>query len=523
MRSENGGATHCLPDVITIQRKLPGGWVYTTLGDIGEINPKLVDEGLGGDMDVTFLPMRCVEELTGKLDLSLTRKLSEVKKGYTPFTNGDVLFAKITPCMENGKVAVVHSLSNGIGFGSTEFHVIRLPESLPRSFIFYSLIREDLRKDARANMTGSAGQLRVPGSYMRQIPIALPPLDEQHRIVAKIEELFTKLDAGVEALKRIKAQLRRYRQAVLKSAFEGKLTAEWREAHKDQLEPASGLLERIKQERRKKASGRHKERPSLDTSNLPELPQGWVWSCFDELKEADKNSIKAGPFGSSLRKESYVPQGYKVYGQEQVIRQDPRYGDYYINPEKYSELRSCAVKPGDVLVSLVGTIGKVLVLPQDSAPGIINPRLVKLSLDRRLANSRYIKAYLESSAVCGFLRLSSHGGTMGILNLGILRTLPIPIPDPAEQHRIVEEIERLFSVADQIEKAVDNGLRQADRLRQSILKRAFEGELVPQDANDEPAQILLERIREERARLQAGAKPKNAARKKATTQEVRLT
>lgn len=119
--------------------------------------------------------MKCVKELTGRIDLSNTRKLSTVKKGYTPFIESDVLFAKITPCMENGKVAIAHNLKNGIGFGSTEFHVIRPQESLLRKLLFFFLIREDLRKDAQRNMTGSAGQLRVPVSYMQQLPIPPSP------------------------------------------------------------------------------------------------------------------------------------------------------------------------------------------------------------------------------------------------------------------------------------------------------------------------------------------------------------
>ena len=358
--------------------------------------------------------------------------------------------------------------------------------------------------------------------FLEKSFIPLPPLPEQHRIVAKIEELFTRLDAGVEALKKIKAQLKRYRQSVLKHAFEGKLTEEWRQAHKHELEPASVLLDRIKQERHKTAKGKYKELPPRDTTDLPELPKGWVWSNFEELKKAQRNAIKAGPFGSSLKKESYVPHGYRIYGQEQVIRQNPSYGNYYIGEEKYTELKSCAVKPGDILISLVGTIGKVLILPEDSEPGIINPRLIKLSLEERLVDNKYIKAYIESSTVRDFFTLASHGETMEILNLGILRTLPIPVPSPTEQHKIVSEIERRFSVADEIEKTIDHSLKQSERLRQSILRRAFEGKLVPQEPNDEPAEKLLERIRQERARQQAERKPARSSRNKSNTKQMGL-
>lgn len=183
----NVGAQLCAPTDTSHLPELPRGWVWTRLGETSEISPKLSLERLRDDLDVSFLPMRSVEELTGRIDLSMERKLADVRKGYTSFVDGDLLFAKITPCMENGKVAIVRSLRNGIGFGSTEFHVIRLAEFLPREFFFYFLLREELRKDAQRNMTGSAGQLRVPTNYMHQLPIPLPPLTEQQRIVTKIK------------------------------------------------------------------------------------------------------------------------------------------------------------------------------------------------------------------------------------------------------------------------------------------------------------------------------------------------
>lgn len=336
------------------------------------------------------------------------------------------------------------------------------------------------------------------------IQMPIPPLPEQHRIVAKLEEICTRLDAGIEGLKKIQLQLKRYRQSVLKSAFSGELTAEWRKAHKDELESASALLDKIKQERKK--SGKYKELPPLDTTDLPELPEEWVWTTIQYLAENSKHAIKAGPFGSSLKKEFYKPSGYKIYGQEQVIRGDSSYGDYYIDKERFEKLKSCSVKPDDILISLVGTIGKVLVLPETIEPGIINPRLVKLSLENSQISNIYIKAYIESSTARQYFSLSSHGGTMDILNLSILKKLPIPLPPTNEQKIIQEEIDRCFSIADEIEKTIEQSLKQADRLRQSILKRAFEGKLVLQNPDDEPAEKLLERIKAERTRTKMYSK-----------------
>lgn len=225
---------------------------------------------------------------------------------------------------------------------------------------------------------------------------------------------------------------------------------------------------------------KYKDPIAPDTSNLPGLPDGWVWTNIEQLAEAIPNAIKAGPFGSSLKKSFYVTKGYKIYGQEQVIREDPYYGDYYIDEGRFKTLSSCAVQPGDILISLVGTIGRVLILPNDIEPGIINPRLVKLSLDGRLIESQFFKFYLQSPYVKYLFSLVSHGGTMDILNLSILKEIPIALPSIDEQQVISSEIDRIISIELGLEAEIERSVKRTERLRQSILKKAFSGKLVPQ-------------------------------------------
>jgi type I restriction enzyme, S subunit len=495
-------------DEVSTTPALPNGWTWARLEEI--CSNKKIKAPIGS---VPYLEI-------GDIDISTKKYALEGKPsvaGALFSDKGDILVSRVRPTRGAITIAKDEHLSV-----SSALTVLRPCARLPSEYVHFCLAwNRDLLAFLGENSTGTMYPT-VKEDFVVQYKIPLAPLSEQQRIVAKLEELFTRLDAGVEALKKAKAQLKRYRQSVLKHAFEGKLTAEWREAHKHELEPTSALLDRIRQDRRESRKGKRKELPQLDTSGLPELPAGWVWSDFEELKKGEKNAIKAGPFGSSLKKESYTSQGYKIYGQEQVIRQDASYGNYYVGEDKYMELRSCAAKPGDILVSLVGTIGKALILPEDSEAGIINPRLVKLTLEERLADNKYIKAYIESSAVRDFFTLASHGETMEILNLGILRTLPIPVPSPDEQHRIVEEIERHFSIADQVEKTVDHTLKQAERLRQGILKRAFEGKLVPQDPNDEPAEKLLERIKAEKAERLAEVKAIGKTNRTARARQRRL-
>jgi len=169
-----------------------------------------------------------------------------------------------------------------------------------------------------------------------------------------------------------------------------------------------------------------------------ENPMGWENPLIEETISNGKNALKAGPFGSSLKKEYYVKQGYKIYGQEQVISGDAYFGNYYISDEKYKELQSCAVQANDVLISLVGTYGKVLIIPNDYEPGVINPRLMKITFDPNKVNTIYFKHFFASKSLIEKLADKSRGGTMDILNLGIVRKLQLPLPPLSLQNRFAD-------------------------------------------------------------------------------------
>ncbi|MFZ3209360.1 MAG: restriction endonuclease subunit S [Geobacteraceae bacterium] len=389
------------------------------------------------------------------------------------------------------------------------------------------------------NLAKLEASTAIPGlnrNHAYNETVLLPPFPEQHRIVAKIEELFSELDKGIENLKTARAQLKVYRQALLKHAFEGKLTAQWRAENQDaaqgranaaggqepgaaKLETADALLKRIQQERTQRyqqqlanweAAGKQGSKPKAPKSlpplaaeelaELPELPEGWGWVKLAHIQSHDNYAVKAGPFGSALKKEFYVQEGYKIYGQEQVIRGDSEYGDYFVDASKYKELSSCAVKPFDILISLVGTIGKVLVLPETAKPGIINPRLVKITLNLDCYRASFFKSYFESGFLRSLYAKESQGTTMDILNLGMIQRLPYPLCSLEEQKVILELLDARLSEVDQLELTLTTSLQQAEALRQSILKKAFSGQLVPQDPYDEPASKLLARIKSERAK-----------------------
>jgi len=203
-------------------------------------------------------------------------------------------------------------------------------------------------------------------------------------------------------------------------------------------------------------------------------PKGWVVKAVGELAEEGKNAIKAGPFGSSLKKESYVEKGYKIYGQEQVIRDDLTFGDYYISEGKFKDLEAYRVKAGDILISLVGTYGKISIVPTDFEPGIINPRLMKITLNQQIMLPVIFKHLMLSEGIKAVLDHTSHGGTMDIMNVGLMKALKVYVPPLALQKQfaaLVEKVETLRAKQRESEKELDD-------LFHSLMQRAFRGELV---------------------------------------------
>ena len=492
--------------------ELPDGWVWTTLEEVSKLNPRIDRQSIDDDLEVTFLPMKSVEELSGKTDLSETKRFSELKrKSYTPFRDGDILFAKVTPCMENGKIAIARDLKNGIGFGSTEFHVIRLSEEQSRQFFCFYFLQQKFRQEAKRAMTSAVGLLRVPTDYMRRVLLPLPSLPEQHRIVAKIEELFTKLDAGINALHKVQAQLKRYRQSVLKAAFEGKLTEAWRAEHQDEIEPASVLLERILKERREKWETeqreqmkamnkipkddkwkmKYKEPTARDTSELPELPRGWVWTTVGSIGLIASGKTPKGI--NDLDLEGEIPF-YKVsdmnkLGNEKFMRA----AEITFNDGEIERLGIHVRKQGTVIFPKAGgaiATNKKRIL---SCPSAYDLNI--MGVLPYIVPTDFVYQWLLSIDLTAL----SYGSNVPQINHKDIESLLIPLPPLSEQQSIVSEVERRLSVADEVEKTVKTELKRAEQLRQSILRKAFSGGLVPQDPRDEPASVLLERIKAEKS------------------------
>ena len=486
---------------------------------------------------VSFVPMPGVEAGTGVIDVSQTRNLEEVKKGYTPFREGDVLFAKITPCMENGKMAVVPPLKNDLGFGSTEFHVLRPYCEISAQYIYFFVSSESFRRDAGHNMTGAVGLRRVPTPYLADQSIPVPPAREQRRIVAKIKELFSELDKGIESLKTARAKLNVYRQAVLKHAFEGKLTAQWREENKDRLETPEQLLARIKQEREahyerqlkewkaavkewegKGRNGKKPTRPrkSKDVNSVPNsdslgtLPSGWRWTAVSEIADLVTDGTHHTP--------NYTSSGVPFISVKDVRHGKVNFDDCkFISRDEHDALiQRCHPEPGDLLITKSGTIGRLAIVPDREISLFVSVALVKIQSAQAHISSKWLRYAFEHHIMGLNIDQQIKGGLLKNYHLEDLRLARLPLCGVREQEELVRQVEEKFSVLEELDTTLDQQLVRADALRQLILQRAFTGQLVPQDPHDEPASVLLDRIRTEREKTVQNNHSKKTKKRKTT-------
>lgn len=375
------------------------------------------------------------------------------------------------------------------------------------------------------DLANGSGRLTLPLEESRNFPIFLPPYAEQTRIVAKLEELLSDLDASVAELKAAQKKLGQYRQSLLKAAVEGALTAEWRAKNKP-TETGAQLLARILQERRarweakqlakfaeqgktppKDWQKKYPEPVQPDTTDLPELPEEWVWASAEQLcefitkgttppKDIDDGSSPDVPF---LRVTNLTSTGVLNFS-DQVFVADSTHRGF---------LARSMVFPGDVLMNIVGPpLGQVSVVPDSYSEWNINQAIAIYRAVSGIANS-FLRSWLLSPTAGLWLK-SRAKTTAGQTNLTLelCRSLPVPLPPKNEQIQISELISSVLAAANDQQLAVERSLKQSTAQRQNILRAAFAGELVPQDPNDEPASRLLERIRAERAERETIKKPR---------------
>jgi type I restriction enzyme S subunit len=464
-----------LDTVQTINEKeLPYDWKLATISELISSDGIFVDgdwfeskdQDPNGDVRLIQLADIGDGEYKDRSFRFLTYKKA-IELGCTFLKKGDVLVARMPDPLGR---ACIFPGDQKKAVTAVDIAIIRPDNSKFDSHCLMYFINAPAFRSAVASMQSGSTRKRISRSSLSRILLPVPPRPQQDSIVDEIEKQFSRLDESVASLKRVKANLKRYKATVLKAAVEGKLTEGWRREHPN-VEPATELLKRIVVERKKKWEADHpgkkyKEPALPDTSNLYELPKGWVWTTVGQLcKCVVPNRDKPKSFSGNIpwiTMPDFADFSIDIYKAKSGMG---------LTEDEVRVYRARLIPKGSVVMSCVGRFGIVGVL-QNRA--VINQQLHAFMIPTGL-NNRYI-AYAIKTQV-PYMESIATATTIHYLNKDNCNSVPIAVPTAEEQNAIVDEIERAFSVAHNIEVAVETNLKRADRLRQSILKEAFSGRL----------------------------------------------
>lgn len=437
--------------------------------DINPAKPKLV--GFADDTPILFVPMAAVDEVAGRVTDVQTRNLGEVRKrSYRSFQPRDVIFAKITPCMENGKSAVVPDIPSGIGFGSTEFHVLRPKPGVEPRYIWHFVRQEAFRRQAREAMTGTVGQERVPPTFLADAHIPLPSEEEQCQIAELLDSALESCRSADSHIEAAHKAIGRFRHAVLSAASSGQLTAEWRDVNSSISQKLLNELESAS------VTGKHPiAKPDLTLLN--NMPEGWSAVTLDLLID----HIEAGKSFNALGR----PATDDEWG---VVRVSAMSWGRFLEdenkaiPSGQSMNPNYEIKSGDLLISRANTVELVgaSVLVDETRPHLLLSDKSLRLVTRNGINRRWLNLILGSPMVREQLSSLATGTSDSMRNLSqpkILATT-IALPSTEEQEELARMVGQLFLVADRLLHRVETASKRLERSSQAVLARAFRGELV---------------------------------------------
>lgn len=456
--------------------KLPEGWIEVTVEEVAEVNPRKSVDLLPDDL-VTFVPMAAVDEISGTIARPIERPLKEVSKGFTQFVDDDVIFAKITPSMENGKSAVARRLANATGFGSTEFHVLRSTGAVEPEYLWRFVRQKEFRDNAQQVMSGAVGQQRVPAEHLKSHLLPLPPLPEQRLIVAKTDRLTNQIMRARTELAQIPELIAKYRSAVLELAFCGKLTTDFRKT---------------------------------DKAGEKGLPQGWSVRLLGDISEI-QGGIQVGKRRNNDVEMVEVPYLRVANVQRGWLNLDEIKTISVTSEEKDRLL----LQSGDVLMNEGGDrdkLGRGWVWDGQLAECIHQNHVFRIRLHKDILPPEFVSHFANERGQQYFFDQGTQTTNLASISKRKVAALPVPVPPLEEAVEIVSRIETAFAWLDRIDSDHTSASRLLPKLEGAILAKAFRGELVPQDPNDEPAAMLLERINAERIE-QVQTRPKTAPRR----------
>jgi type I restriction enzyme, S subunit len=478
---------------------IPANWRWSQLAEIGVLSPR---NEAPDTLEASFVPMPLIAAEYGVVNQHEVRPWGEIKKGYTHFAEGDVGLAKITPCFENGKSTVFRNLIGGIGSGTTELHIVR-PLFVDQDYILLFLKSPHFIETGIPKMTGTAGQKRVPTEYFAHSPFPLPPLAEQHRIVAKVDELMDLCDRleaargnreavrdrlAAASLARLNApdptfendarfalgalpalttrpdQIQQLRQTILNLAVRGKLVPQ-----DSNDEPASELLKRIAKEKARLLSAGEIKRDKPTSSISADdgeftLPTSWRWCRLRSLASALGDGLHGTP-NYARGTECYFVNGNNLEDGRIVIKPTTK----TVSAEEMRKHKK-PLNQYSVLVSINGTVGKVAFY--DGEDVVLGKSACYFNLTE-FTNKWFAKLVLDSPYFTNYAVKKATGTTIMNLSLKAMNEFPFPLPPLGEQQRIVTKVDALMALCDRLEASLTAAANTRRRLLEALLAEAL--------------------------------------------------
>lgn len=528
--------------------ELPSGWLKTTLGELA-LDPKsdIVDGPFGSRLKATEyvnegLPIIRIQNIERNKFIQKNLKFVTAKKTKElqrhSYLSGDIVITKLGDPL--GKACFVPpEMEHGLIVAD----IVRVRikhDFIFEEFLVYQINSTQVSRQLAVKTKGTT-RPRVNLSHVRALEILVPPLNEQKRIVSKIEELFTKLDAGEAELRKAKEQVKLYKKSILKSAVEGKLTEEWRKEHQDEIEPASVLLEKILKERRVKweeeqlkqmeAKGKvpkddkwkKKYKEPIKLQNIPtwKKPDEWCFASLDQIfMEKTVGLVK------SQKEQNQEAKGIRYLKMNNVTTEGQTDLENLVFVEATKdEINKYKLENGDIVFNTRNSfelVGKTGLIKSLSEVILYNNNLIRFRTGKHMSADFVV--YQMISILFKEQLESVKKATTNIAALYAKDVMPLALycPPLQEQLQIVKELDRCFSLANEALAVIKKELIRCQRLKQSILKKAFSGKLVSQRLNDEPASSLLEKIKKEKTILEQKAKT-TGKKKSAEKSKTKIT
>lgn len=434
-----------LPEITEDEKPfdIPESWKWVRVQEITCLNPK---NDLSDELEVSFIPMALVDDGYRNSHSFEIKKWSNIKKGFTHFADGDIGIAKITPCFQNRKSVIFRNLKNGYGAGTTELSIVRvINDFLSRDFLLWFFKSAYFIENGVKSFTGTAGQQRIHKDYLSMCVLPLPPLDEQKRIVAKIEELLPYIDRYEQAWSKLEQFNSRFpedmKKSLLQYAIQGKLVEQ-----RPEEGTAEELFAQIQEEKQRliaeKKIKKEKPLPEITDDEKPfDIPESWKWVRWGELSQS-------------------IQYGYNAPAQESGRIKMVRISDIQDGKVLWDSVPYCEIKEGDIPTYLLdandilfartgGTVGKSYLVKDVPEEAIYAGYLIRTRYSSLLC-PEYLKYFMESQLYWEQLRNGTIATAQPNCNGKTLSKMILPLPPLGEQKRIVEKLEQLLPLCERL-------------------------------------------------------------------------